>query len=63
MPISTVLSSSNGHDDVTMPVTTAHVYKELDTVPSSSSDRAQCESPLSVRTVDKKIEKCGGGGV
>jgi hypothetical protein len=58
--VATVLDSSNGHGDVTMPIAIVPIYKELDTVlPSSSSDRAQCESQLFVRTVDKKIEKRG----
>jgi hypothetical protein len=56
-----MLCSRNGHGNVTMPVATVHVYKELDTIPlSSSSVRAQCESSLFVRTVAKKIEKSGG---
>jgi hypothetical protein len=65
-PIATLLLSSDGHDNVTMHVTIVPVYKELDTVPpppSSSSDMAQCESRLFVRTVAKKIEKRGGGFV
>jgi hypothetical protein len=42
--VATLFLSSNGHDDVTMHVAIVPVYKELDTVPpSSSSDRAQCE--------------------
>jgi hypothetical protein len=61
-PIATVLRSSNEHDDITMFIATVPIYKELDTVlPSSSSDRAQCESQLFVRMVGKKIEKRGGG--
>jgi hypothetical protein len=61
-PIVTVLRSSNEHDDITMFIATVPIYKELDTVlPSSSSDRAQCESQLFVRMVGKKIEKRGGG--
>jgi hypothetical protein len=59
-PIATVLHSSNGYGDITMFVTTVPVYKELDTVPhSSSSHRAQCESRLFVRMVVKKIENWG----
>jgi hypothetical protein len=39
------------------------VYEELDTIPpSSSSDRAHCESRQFVHTVPKKIEKSVGGG-
>jgi hypothetical protein len=60
-PIATVLRSSNEHDDITMFIATVPIYKELDTVlPSSSSDRAQCELQLFVRMVGKKIEKRGG---
>jgi hypothetical protein len=40
-----VFPSRNGHDDITMPIATVPIYKELDTVPPpSSSDSAKCES-------------------
>jgi hypothetical protein len=60
-PIPTLLLSSDWHDDVTMHITIVLVYKELDIVPPppSSSDRAQCESRLFVRTVAKKLKKEG----
>jgi hypothetical protein len=56
-PVATVLHSSNGHGDDTMPVAIVSVYKKLDTVPPSSSDRAQCESRLFACTVVKKLKK------
>jgi hypothetical protein len=62
--VAIVLYSSNMHDDVTMPITIVPIYKELDTVPpSSSSDRAQCKSRLFIRTVAKKLKKMGGCAV
>jgi hypothetical protein len=63
MPVAIVLHSSNEYGDITMPVATVLVYKEMDTIPSYSSlDRAQYESRLFVHMVAKKIEKVGGGG-
>jgi hypothetical protein len=52
--------SSDGHADVIMPVATVPLYKYLDTVPpSSSSDKAQCESRLfSIRWL-KNLKKRG----
>jgi hypothetical protein len=45
IPVSTLLLSRYGHDDIIIPIATMHVYKEPDIVPpSSSSDRSQCES-------------------
>jgi hypothetical protein len=49
--------SSNEHDDITMPVATVHIYKELDTIsPFSSLDSTQCKSRLFVRTMAKKLK-------
>jgi hypothetical protein len=60
--VAIVLRSSNEHGDITMPIATVPVYKELDIVPPPSLDRAQCESRLFVRTVAKKLKKVGEGG-
>jgi hypothetical protein len=58
MPAATLLLSSDGHDDVTMPVAIVPVYKDLDTIPPSSSlDRAQCESQLFVCMVAKNEKR------
>jgi hypothetical protein len=61
MLVATVLHSSNMHGDVTMPIATMPVSKELDTVPPSSTDGAQCKSRLFIRTMGKNLKKVGGG--